>query len=142
MITTKKILPVKSNKLPHLKVYTRIKPSKVHGVGVFAIQLIKKGTYIFFGDNEKMAWVKDTQIKKLPRALIKLYEDFCVIKKDKNGKFYLCPRNFNVLTVAWYINNSDDPNVGCDKNFDFFALRNIRTGEELTANYSTYSDEN
>lgn len=132
----------KSN-FPHFGVYTRIKRSKVdkNGVGVFAIRSIKKGTNIFSTDTAKMVPVDGKQIKRLPKEIKKLYEDFCVIKKKKNGKTYLCPRNFNVLTVAWYINDSDDPNVRCDKYYDFFALRNIRAGEELTAEYSTYSDE-
>ena len=34
-------------KLPHEGVYTRIKPSNIHGVGVFAISDIPKGTYVF-----------------------------------------------------------------------------------------------
>ncbi len=135
-------MPNKSN-LPHIGVYTRIKRSEVdeNGVGVFAIQSIKKGTNIFPGDIARMVPVDGKQIRKLPKAIKKLYEEFCVIKKRKNGKIYLCPKSFNLLTVAWYINDSDTPNVRCDKNYDFFALRNIRAGEELTADYSTYSDE-
>lgn len=54
---------------------------------------------------------------------------------------YGCPKNFNQLTIAWYLNNSTDPNVGCDSNYNFFALRNIKKGEEITADYSTYSDD-
>ena len=136
----KKRIKLKGNKLPHFRVYTRIKRSKVHGVGVFAIRPIKKGTCIFYGDDDELVWIKEDKIRNLPRALKKLYADFCVLKKKKNGKFYGCPRNFNVLTVSWYINHSRRPNVACDKNFNFFALKNIKVGEELTADYYTYSD--
>jgi hypothetical protein len=45
--------------------------------------------------------------------------------------------------VSWYINRpkaGERPNVYCNADYDFFALRNIKAGEELTADYSTYSD--
>jgi SET domain-containing protein len=123
-------------KLPHYKVYTRLGQSKIHGVGVFAIQNIKKGVYIFYDDDEDIVWVKVEKLKALSKEIRRLYEDFCI----KKGKFYGCPKSFNQLTPAWYLNHSDKPNLGCDKLFNFFALRNIKKGEELTVNYKTYSE--
>jgi SET domain-containing protein len=125
-------------KLPHEDVYTRIKPSKIHGVGVFAIRDIPKDTYIFSGDNSKMVWVDKSAIENVDSEIKSLYDDYCIIKGDR----YFCPDNFNNLNVGWYLNESkDDPNVGCDENYDFYALRDIRAGEELTLNYSIFSDE-
>ena len=46
------------------------------------------------------------------------------------------------LTVSWYINEpklGDKPNVYC-KNYDFYASREIKDGDELTVDYSKYSD--
>jgi len=126
------------NKFPHNKVFTRLCPSPIHGVGVFAIRNIKKGTYIFYGDDEDLIWIEKSNLKKLPKEMRKLYDDFCVIKDG--GKLYGCPKNFNLMTVAWYLNSSKSPNVGCDENFNFFALRNIKAGEELTVDYDTYSE--
>jgi len=51
-----------------------------------------------------------------------------------------CPTNFNRMTVAWYLNHSERPNTKCDDDLNFSALRNINRGEELTVNYSTYSE--
>ncbi len=126
------------NKLPHDKVFTRLAPSKIHGVGVFAIKNIKKGTYIFYGDDEDLVWIKKSRLNHLPKEIKKLYKDFCV----KKGSSYGCPKNFNQLTVAWYLNYSQEPNVAADKNLLFFAIRDIKKGEELTTDYSTYSDMN
>jgi SET domain-containing protein len=54
---------------------------------------------------------------------------------------YGCPPSFNRLTPAWYINDSrTNPNVRCDENYEFLAIRDIRRGEELTVDYSQYSD--
>lgn len=126
------------DRLPHIGVYTRLRPSNIHGVGVFAIRKIRKGMNIFSGDDAEMVWIKRSRLRGLPREIRRLYEDFAVIRN--NGTEYGCPKNFNLLTVGWYLNESDNPNVGCDKSFDFFALRDIAVGEELTVDYGTYSE--
>jgi hypothetical protein len=130
---------------PHDKVYTRLAPSKIDkgGVGVFAIRRIKRGTKLFHGDCEEMVWVAKKDLPQRPRQIRKLYADFAVIKTDEKDKQtrYGCPLNFNRLTVSWYVNCSRDPNVRCDKDYNFLALRDIERGEELAVDYSTYSEE-
>jgi SET domain-containing protein len=123
-------------KLPHFGVYTRIGRSKIRGVGIIAILPIRKGTQIFFPDNDKLCWVKAIKLRRLPKEIRKLYEDFCI----KKGRKYGCPVNFNKLTPAWYLNHSKDPNVAADSNYRFYALKNIKRGDELTADYRTYSE--
>jgi SET domain-containing protein len=124
------------NRLPHSGVYTRLKPSKIHGVGVFAIQNIKKGTFIFPDDNQRIRWVDESQVENIPRPLNRLYRDFAIIR----GKKYGAPWNFDRLTTAWYLNHSKKPNIAIDKRFRFYTMRHIRSGEELTVDYDTYSD--
>lgn len=129
---------------PDRFVYARLRPSKaVKGqVGVFAIRKIKKGTSLFRGDNEEMAWEEEVELPRRPASLRKLYDDFSVIKTDPHDKKkrFGCPTSFNRLTPSWYINESKTPNVGCDRYYNFFALRTIEPGEELTTDYSTYSE--
>lgn len=128
--------PVASQE-PHRGVFTRLRPSKVHkgGVGVFAIRPIPKGTNIFAGESEKLVW---TDADRVPteRSLKKLYTDFGVLR----DKRYATPASFNSLGPGWYLNSSKKPNVECNENMDFKAIRNIKTGEELTADYDDYSD--
>ena len=123
--------------LPHDKVYSRIKPSPLHGIGVFAIKGIPKGTYVFQDENEEMVWISKDKIKNLPKDIKELYDDFCVVRENELG----CPKNFNQMTSAWFLNNSKNPNMGCDKEYRFFALRDIKKGEELTLNYATYNEK-
>jgi hypothetical protein len=122
--------------LPHSKVYARIRPSKHHGVGVFAIRHIKAGAKLFDGDDEEMIWINEGRIRQLPKWSKRLYADFAVIKDGKYG----CPTTFNRLTIGWYLNESRAPNVRCDDQYDFFAARDIKGGEELTVDYSSYSE--
>jgi len=120
------------------RVFTRIGRSKIHGIGVLAIRNIQKGTSIFHGDDEPIYWVAKKKVRRLPDGIRKLYEDFCIIK----GELYGCPKNFNQLTPAWFLNHSKNPNVICKKDYKFYALRDIKKGEELKVDYRTYSDEN
>lgn len=124
-------------KLPHHGVYVRIARSKIHGVGVVAIRKIKKGTYIFYGDDADLVWVEQKNVSRLSSGLKKLYEDFAVVRSNKYG----CPTNFNQLTPAWFVNHSKQANIACDKNYNFYAIKNIKKGEELTVDYDSYSDK-
>jgi len=127
--------------VPHSNVFARICKSDIHGVGVFAIIDIPRGTYIFKGDKSEVNWFteKELELSTLPQAVQKLYSDFCVILPDGNSKKYGCPDSFNNMPISWYLNESKDPNLSCDKDYDFYAIRDIKAGEELTVDYSTYS---
>jgi FRG domain-containing protein/SET domain-containing protein len=120
----------------HKNAYVRLKPSRLHkaGIGVFAIRPVPKGQRVFAGENEEILWTKKESLPS-GRALRRLYNDFCIIKDDLYGS----PTSFNRLTPAWFLNDSKKPNTRCNENYDFVASRNIRTGEELTVDYSTFS---
>jgi len=51
------------------------------------------------------------------------------------------------LTASWFINEPKrgkwriQPNVRCDKDYNFYALVDIEAGDELTVDYSKYSDQ-
>jgi hypothetical protein len=118
-------------------VYARIGPSRIHGVGVIAIRDIPKGTWVFRGEDERVVWVSRAWVRRLPPALRRLYEDFAMLWDDRLG----VPRTLNMLSVGWYLNHSEIPNVEADDDGRFHALRRIRAGEELTADYRTFADE-
>ncbi len=122
---------------PHAQVFARIGPSRVHGVGVIAIRDIPAGTYMFTGESERVTWVSRAAERRLPKAMRDLYEDFGMVWGDRIG----VPPSLNMLSVGWYVNHSGRPNVEADDDGRFFALRRIRAGEELTADYRTFVDE-
>lgn len=124
-------------RLPHHGVFARIGLSDVHGVGVRAIRSIPKGAFIFEGEDERVTWRSRAQVRRLPKPFRDLYEDFGMVDGDSIG----VPTSLNRLSVGWYINHSDAPNVWADDDGRFRALRRIAAGEELLADYRTFVDE-
>ena len=126
--------------LPHESVYVRLAPSKIHGVGVFAICEIPSGTEIFATDRIPFAWVDDAELHAtMSEQHARLYADFGVRRAGRIG----CPVNFNNLTPGWYLNRAPlgrDANVRSDAELRFFASRDIAEGEELTLNYLELGD--
>jgi SET domain-containing protein len=123
--------------LPHTNVYVRLKPSKIHGVGVFAICNIKKGTNLFpFGDKERILWLGKKQISRVRGEHRKLYDQFSV----RMGDMFGVPEHFSRIVIAWYMNHSFKPNAFVDQDYRAIAARNIKKGEEITINYLTFTD--
>ena len=122
---------------PHDGVYARIGPSRLHGVGVRAIRDIPAGTLVFQGESGRVVWVSRAAVRRLPKAMRALYEDFGMVSGDQLG----VPPNLNMLSAGWYVNHSNRPNVEAGDDGRFRALRRIRKGEELTADYRTFVDE-
>lgn len=122
---------------PHDGVYARIGPSRIHGVGAIAVRDIPRGTLVFRGEAEQVSWVRRSEVRRLPRAVRALYEDFGMV----DGAWLGVPRNLNRLSVGWYVNHADAPNLAAGDDGRFRALRRIRAGQELTADYRTFVDE-
>ena len=128
-------MPLK-RRAPHDHVYTRIGRSRIHGVGVVAIRDIPAAAAVFQGEDERVVWVSRAVVRKLPKPLRQLYEDFAMYWGERFG----VPRTLNMLSVGWYVNHSPRPNVEADEDGRFHTLRRIKKGEELLADYRTFAD--
>ena len=127
----------RSPRRPHEGVYARIGVSRLHGVGVVAIRAIPKGTLVFAGEDERATWLDRAYVRTLPPAMRALYEDFGMVDGARIG----VPTSFNRLSVGWYVNHAATPNLAAGEDGRFRALRRIRVGEELTADYRTFCGE-
>jgi len=121
---------------PHANLYTRLQIAR-RGVGLFAIREIPAGTTLFLGDNGETARVSPAVVDAIEDIEIrKMYYDFCPLVDG----FFIAPADFNQMTMGWYMNHSDNPNVLVTKHSGFVSARVIAKGEELTSDYRTYSD--
>lgn len=122
-------------------VYCQLKPSKLHGVGVFAIRDIPKMTEPF---HDALLWhkksyrkVSKTELKQLPSHLVKLIKIYAV--GDKNH-YWVSTDSWNKYGIDDFLNHSTKPNIGCVGEYKFIALRDINEGEELTIDYREIDD--
>ena len=108
----------------------KLAPSKIAGVGVFAISDIQKGDplYLFPSSNPRWYSVPFGSMSKLyPEVRELILGQWASIA---NGSHFLSPNDSCWMIV--YVNHSDDPNY--QTNGDI-ALRNIKKGEEITSDY-------
>lgn len=122
--------------------YTEVRPSKIHGLGLFAKKFIPKGTIWWHARPQDVLIITKDQFLTL----------------DASHKSSLM-NNFmqNLLTYSYYereldalifclddsrfINHSPNPNSGASEDENGFcavAERDIQPGEEITEDYSKY----
>ena len=126
-------------------IYCRIKPSKKHGVGVFAIRDIPINTNPFKltssqCSNQKIINITDNDIKKINTEVKKLINDFY---HKENGIYGIPYNGINSNDISFYMNSSNNPNIGFESikgcsMIIFKTLRKIKKGEELFINYNDF----
>ena len=124
-------------------VFVKLKPSKLQGIGVFALRDIPKGISIF----EKWAGstgsysITEQELQNLPSPLYRHIKDIFLygtdFPRDTNTYVTLTNNCHWVYTTPYYFVNSsvDSPNIDKDT---LTSLRDIKEGEEILSNYGRY----
>ncbi|MCX6717527.1 MAG: SET domain-containing protein-lysine N-methyltransferase [Candidatus Taylorbacteria bacterium] len=103
-----------------------LKKSKIQGQGIFATKNYKKGEFVVKLTGKKIKWKYD---EKKDRAYC---ANWTGIEKD----LWIDP-DFPLSNI----NHSCDPNLGIKGKIMFYAIRDIKIGEEFTFDYSTSEEE-
>jgi SET domain-containing protein len=114
--------------------YATLKPSGIHGIGVFAICDIPKGTKNIFS-NDRSEWhkVEKKEVETLPEHVRALVENHCLYDNDH---YFIPSYGFKIFDMVVFINHSDIPNLISVNEGEYFeALRDIVAGEELFVDY-------
>ena len=114
--------------------YVMLKPSGIHGIGVFAIRPIPKGCRDIFSRGQG-EWIKlpIADVELLPAHSKELIETYCLFDEEN---YYVPDYGFKLMDLVNYLNHSSNPNiVSVNDGEEFEALRDIATGEELMVNY-------
>lgn len=114
--------------------WVALKPSPIHGIGVFAIRDIPQGCRTIF--SQAMGeWVRLSfaEVEALPDHSRMLIETYCLY----DDKDYFVPANgFKQMDLALYLNHSNTPNVRSVNDGEFFeAIEEIPVGTELLVDY-------
>lgn len=116
-----------------------LKPSPVHGIGVFAISDIPKGCKTIFS-NGIGGWVNLSfeEVEKLPVHSRNLVETYCLYDETH---YFVPDHGFKVMDLSLYLNHSAKPNIASVNEGEYFeALQDIKAGEELLVDYGTIAE--
>lgn len=116
-------------------IWATIKPSKIHGIGVFAIRDIPIGTQLTTNTLETehidlFLPITEDQFKKIIPEIQEIILDRMLYEKDQFN-FVINP-NAEILLQS-FMNHGDNPNTN-----GRVALRDIKKGEELTEDFRPY----
>ena len=118
-----------------MMVETELKPSTIHGLGVFLIQPVRKGELIWRFDSRVDLIYTEEEIATLP-VHVQCYLRTYTTWHETAGVYVLCGDN------GRYFNHSDAPTTisnaisfGDDR-----AARDLAAGDELTSDYRTICD--
>jgi len=111
-----------------------IKPSSIHGIGVFALTNIPKGQRkLFSSDQSEWLKISKTEIDALPPHSKFLVENHCLYDDEH---YFVPSYGFKMIDPVIFINHSDTPNIlSINDGEDFEAIRDIQEGEELFLDY-------
>lgn len=120
-----------------LLIPTRLAPSNIHGLGVFATEPVAKGTpvwrFVKGFDMEYEPKILDT----LPEHVRTFFSHYGYVDRHLN-RIIMC------IDDGRFVNHSSTPNLDTDYSQDphglDVALRDIAAGEELTMDYGKFED--
>jgi len=120
------------------KTYCRLKPSKIEGVGIFAIKDIPNNTNPFYGvRTQKWQKMKLSELKNLDKNTKKMISDF--FGMNENKEFLIPEGGLNGMDISFFLNTSLNPNIKTiDDGTNFISIKKIKKGEELTVSYAPY----
>ena len=117
----------------YLSPKTEIKQSKIEGRGLFAAKPIKKGEIIGI----KWGYIFDRN------TLNKIKEEVGDSYFQISDNFFIGPITKDQIKESMmFLNHSCEPNAGMEGNIVFIAMRDIKSGEEITIDYAMCDDDN
>jgi hypothetical protein len=118
--------------LSYLSTKTAVRPSVIHGKGLFAAAPIKKGEVVCVkgGHIFTRQYLKGI-VARLGPAEVQIADDLFIGPLDEDE------REGSMI----YSNHSCDPNVGVQGQIVFVAMRDIEVGDELTHDWAMTDDD-
>lgn len=128
--------------LLHQDTWVALRPSRVAGIGVFAVRDIPQGCRTMFGEPDAADdWVtmRREEVESLPEHARYLVETYCLFDEDH---YFVPAHGFKRMDLSLFLNHSERPNVASiDEGAWFEAVRPIAAGEELFVDYGTIVSE-
>jgi SET domain-containing protein len=113
-------------------VRTYVAPSAISGLGAFASHPIAKGMKIWRFEPKFDRLLHKSMLQNSPEFMAEYLRDYAYPHPEKPDWYIV------EIDNGRFINHNDRPNTDFSGVFDGYAKRDIRAGEELTANYAEF----
>lgn len=110
---------------------TRLAPSSIHGVGVFAGEPVAAGQIVWRFEPAFDRVIGEEELAAAPAAFRDYLATYAYPSADLGGKVVLS------CDHAKFLNHSDDPNTA-ERPLESVASRPIAAGEEITCDYGAF----
>jgi hypothetical protein len=139
----RKNIPYNQNKNNPIEEYALVKPSEIHGLGLFAKKFIPEGVIWWHARPQDVLIISRHQFFTLDNSFessnikdyIKILLTYSYYERDLDALIFC-------LDDSRYVNHSYNANSGASEDENGFCaetLRNIHPGEEITEDYSKYT---
>ena len=121
------------------EMFITLKPSGIHGIGVFATCDIPKGCKTLFSRNTS-GWIllSFAEAEKLPPQAKEHIETYYLYDEEN---YFIPDHGCKIMDMANYLNHSNTPNIHSVNDGEYFeTLRDIKGGEELLVDYGEIVD--
>jgi uncharacterized protein len=116
-----------------LLIRTRVGPSRIHGIGVFACEAVAVGTAVWRYEPAFDRLITDAEIAEAPQAFRDFLETYSYRSMEVAGGVILpCDH-------ARFLNHSDRPNT-MERPFVSLASEPIAAGDEITCDYGAFCE--
>ena len=125
-----------------MNIKSKIAPSPIHGIGVFAIKDIQKGEQVFpqWDGETGVYMIPKDKLKNLPEGVKDLL-DMYFINEDCGYKLFILFKGINfICNSVSYCNSAYPKQENVNITTDGVATRDIKEGEEILEWYTANLD--
>jgi len=115
-----------------LLIETDIKPSAIHGIGLFCINHIPKGTKVWEFHPLFDQVIDDASLASLPPPIHSFLGKYAYRTVESNALVVN-------LDLSRHMNHADNPNLVCDAESNYYAAYDLPAGTELTCDYRDFA---
>lgn len=117
-----------------LLIDTELRNSDIHGVGLFCVTPVAKGTKVWEFNPKFDVPFDETDIRSLPAPIYAFLRKYAYRSRETR-QFILS------IDLSRHMNHADNPTLYCDADSNYYAAFDFAPGTELTCDYRVFSME-
>lgn len=117
-----------------LLIEAELRNSEIHGIGLFCREAIPKGTKVWAFNPLFDVVLDEAQLLRLPPPVLNFMRMYAYRARETRELIV------NV-DLSKHMNHSDNPNLVCDQDSNYYTVTDLPPGTELTCDYRVFCVE-